>query len=845
MKRGTLRVYLGAAPGVGKTFAMLNEGRRAAKRGIDVVVGFVETHNRPRTAAAVGDLEIVPRRHMVYRDRAFEEMDVDAILARRPDRALVDELAHTNVPGSRSTKRWQDVSLLLDAGIDVISTVNIQHLESLNDVVERITGIRQRETVPDEVVRAADQVELVDLTPEALRRRLAHGNIYAPDKIDAALANYFREGNLGALRELALLWVADKVDVGLEQYRERHGITQPWETRERVAVALTGAPGTENLIRRAARITQRAHGELLGVHVVRTEGLAGPPPALVERHRQLLVDMGGVFHQVSGPDVAEALTSFARAENATQVVLGASQRSKWSELARGSVINRVIRRSGEIDVHVISHSRPEEEGSATAGGIAGPRRRWQRRGGGRPRPPSVSTTRLTGGWVLALIGVPVLTLVLAQLREMVGLSTVLLGFLALVVAAAACGGRWPAVAAAGIGFASANWYFTPPFYRWTIAEGENAVALVAFLGIGLVVGHLVDSAARRRAEAIRAQAEARTLASLAATMGQADPLAGLLEHLRSVFDLSSVALLRRQGPAWVTDAVVGGPAPVAPEEAEVTEELSDGLVLALSGHRLAASDRLVLKAFAAQLSAVVENNRLRVEAGRSRSLEEANALRSALLQAVSHDLRTPLAAIKASVSTLRQQDVSWSEDQTKSFLRTIESETDRLSALVANLLDMGRIQAGALRPQMCPVALEEVVPAAIASLGDRAPMVRADISEALPAVVADAALLERALANVIDNATRFTPAGHQVKVEAGSFSGRIDVRVIDRGPGIPRPDRDQLFAPFQRLGDSHPGGVGLGLAVARGFLDALGATIEIDDTPGGGTTMVISLPVAP
>ncbi|HEX6656568.1 MAG TPA: histidine kinase, partial [Ilumatobacter sp.] len=322
MVRGTLRVYLGAAPGVGKTFDMLNEGRRRRGRGTDVVVGYVETHGRARTAEQVGDLEVIPRRTIEYRGATFEEMDIDAVLARNPQIALVDELAHTNVPGSRNATRWQDVNELLAAGITVISTVNIQHLESINDVVERITGIVQRETIPDEIVRAADQVELVDMTPEALRRRMAHGNIYAAEKIDAALTNYVRVGNLAALRELALLWVADQVDVALEEYRERHGITVPWETRERVVVAITGAPGTEDLIRRASRIAQRAHGELLGVHVRTQQGLAGPPTELLATHRKLLEEVGGEYHETAGSDIAAALIEFARAENATQIILG-------------------------------------------------------------------------------------------------------------------------------------------------------------------------------------------------------------------------------------------------------------------------------------------------------------------------------------------------------------------------------------------------------------------------------------------------------------------------------------------------------------------------------------------
>ena len=527
VKRGTLRVYLGAAPGVGKTVAMLNEGRRAAERGRDIVVGFVETHNRALTAQAVGDLEVMPRRSITHRDTTFAEMDVDAILARRPERVLVDELAHTNVPGSRNEKRWQDVEELLAAGIDVTSTLNIQHLESLNDVVERITGIKQRETIPDEVVRAAEQVEMVDITPEALRRRMVHGNIYAPDKIDASLANYFRAGNLGALRELALLWVADKVDVGLEEYRERHGITKPWETRERVVVAVTGAPNTEGLIRRAARIAQRAHGELLGVYVSGEDGLAASDSELLDEHRKLLEDVGGEFHEVAGADVAAALVEFATAENATQLVLGASHRTRWEELLRGSVINRTVHLSGPIDVHVISHEAAPDSATVDT------RLAQLRRLSFSPIPPR----RQLAGWVLAAIGIPLLTLLLAHVRESTGLSTVLLAYLALVVIVSVVGGTWPALVAAVAAFLCANWFFTPPFRQFTIAEGENVIALFVFLGIALGVSRIVDTAARRATEAARARSHARTLARLAATTGDQDPVPALLQSLRSAFAL--------------------------------------------------------------------------------------------------------------------------------------------------------------------------------------------------------------------------------------------------------------------------------------------------------------------
>ncbi len=369
MARGKLRIYLGAAPGVGKTFAMLNEGWRRHERGTDVVVGYVETHGRANTAAQLRDLEIMARRHFEYRGATFEEMDVDAILTRAPAVALVDELAHTNVPGSRHEKRWEDVEDLLNAGIDVISTVNVQHLESMNDVVEQITGVKQRETVPDAVVRAADQVEIVDMTPQALRRRMAHGNIYPPEKVDASLANYFREGNLGALRELALMWVADQVDEALAAYREAHGIGRPWETRERVVVAITGAPGGDNVIRHAARMAARTRGRLVGVYVRRSDGLAGPANETLGSQRTLLLELGGEYHELASADVATTLVQFAQRENATQVVLGASRQSRWTHLLRGSVINNVLRASGTIDVHVISSEASQESAAQTHRGL--------------------------------------------------------------------------------------------------------------------------------------------------------------------------------------------------------------------------------------------------------------------------------------------------------------------------------------------------------------------------------------------------------------------------------------------------------------------------------------------
>ena len=829
---GSLRIYLGAAPGVGKTFAMLSEGRRRRERGTDVVVGFVEAHGRAQTAAEQGDLPVVPRRMVEYRGTVLPEMDLDAVLARRPEVALVDELAHTNVPGSRHAKRYQDVQALLDAGIDVVTTLNIQHLESVTDVVERITGVRPRETVPDEVVRAAEQIELVDMTPEALRRRMAHGNIYPAESIDAALANYFRPGNLAALRELAILWMADRVDDELEAYRDRHGITEPWETRERVVVAVTGAPTAGPLIRRAARIAQRTRSDLVGVHVRTDDGLAGPSDE-VDEQRRLVEELGGTYHETAGNDVAAALVDFARAENATQLVLGASQRSRLAELVRGSVINRVVRLSGPIDVLVISRD-PDE---AVERGVPPVRR----------HPAALAPRRRLLGWLLAATGLIVLSTVLSHTREHVSLPSILLLYLLLVVVVATVGGLAPALVTAVVGFLLVNRLFTPPIHTWTINQPENIFALTVFLAVAVVVSALVAAAARRSAEAARAAAEAETLAGLAGTVIEPDPLPVLVDHLRRTFGLRGAALLREADGGWQVEAASGPEPPTVPGGSDQTRPLGGGLVLALRGGGLAAEDLRVLNAFVAQLAAAIDRRRVGAQAAQAAALTEADELRSALLQAVSHDLRTPLAGIKASASSLRS-GIDWSDSDRDQFLRTIEDETDRLATLVGNLLDMSRIQAGAVAPVTRAVGLEEVVPAAVAGLGPRAQIVDVAVPESLPPVEADPALLERVVANLVDNAVAHSPPDAPVRVEAGEVGDRVLLRIVDRGPGIPASERERVFQPFQRTGDRRRSprgaGVGLGLAVARGFTQAMGGDLVVDDTPGGGTTMVLDLAVA-
>ncbi|BCB74942.1 hypothetical protein Pflav_013520 [Phytohabitans flavus] len=498
MARGQLRIYLGAAPGVGKTFALLGEAHRRKGRGTDVVVGSVETHGREHTERLIGDLEIVPGKTLSFGGTTFTEMDIDAVIARRPQVAVVDELAHTNVPGSRNAKRWQDVQELIEAGITVLSTVNIQHLESLNDVVQQIAGIADQETVPDDFVRHADQVELVDMTPEALRRRMAHGNVYPPAKVDAALGDYFRVGNLTALRELALLWLADKVDEQLEKYRAG-GI---WETRERVVVALTGGPEGDTLIRRAARVAARTKGaDLMAVHVCRADGLIGADPALLARQRVLVESLGGTYHQVTGGRVPAALIDFARGVNATQLVLGASRRSRLAQILSAGVGLTTTNLSGPIDVHLVAHEQVGQGRLRLAAGTS-----------------PLSRSRRLAGFALTVLGLPLLAVGLRPLRDDLSLASNMLLVLAAVVAVALVGGMWPAVAAAVIGFGLLNYFFTEPFDAFDIAGRENVLALLVFLVVAVAVAAVVDLAARRTREAAAASADASTLATVAGSV---------------------------------------------------------------------------------------------------------------------------------------------------------------------------------------------------------------------------------------------------------------------------------------------------------------------------------------
>ncbi|HEY3896783.1 MAG TPA: DUF4118 domain-containing protein [Pseudonocardiaceae bacterium] len=827
-RRGELRIYLGSAPGVGKTYAALGEARRRAERGADTVVALVETYHRPKTEALLDGLEIVPRRHLTHRGSEFTEMDLDAVLARRPAVAVVDELAHTNVPGSRNAKRWQDVEELLEAGITVLSTVNVQHMESLLDVIERITGVTQRETVPDEVVRRAEQIELVDITPEALRRRMAHGNIYRPEKVDAALANYFRPGNLTALRELALLWVADQVDVALRRYRTEQDVTEAWETRERTVVAITGGPESETLVRRARRIAARAGGELLVLHILRGDGLAGADPAALARCRALTEGLGASFHTVVGDDVPTALLDFARGVNATQLVLGTSRRSRLARLFNEGIGATVIQRSGTIDVHLVTH---EQRGL----GIA------------LPTPHSaLPRTRKRLGWVSGVLLPVAATTIGVAGRSLFGLPTDAVLFLLAVVSVALVGGLGPALLAAVLGGLLLNFFLTPPLYTMTIAGRENAITVVLMLLVAVLVAMVVDRAARRAEQAARARTEASLLASYARTvLTDPDPLPRLLDKVRENFALTSVALLERHDGRWQLAASTGADPCLSPDQADITVTDGDVMVgLALRGHPVTAADQLTLEAAAGQALLALRQQRMAAEAAQAQRQAHTAALRTSLLSAVGHDLRSPLTSIKAAVSSLRDQELRLSATDSAELLATIEESTDRLHALVDNLLDSSRLATGAITPALQPVGYDEVVLRALSGI-DGARAIGVDIDEALPHVLADAGLLERVIANVIDNALRHGGES-PIAVRASAHANHVELRVVDHGPGIPPGSAASMFAPFQRMGDRDAtSGIGLGLSVAQGFTEAMGGTIDTEDTPGGGLTIVVSLPTAP
>jgi two-component system sensor histidine kinase KdpD len=831
-RRGDLRIYLGAAPGVGKTCGMLGEAHRRLERGTDVVAAVIETHGRKKVGEFIEGIEVIPPHYISYRGTLFPELDVEAVLRRRPEVALVDEYAHSNVPGSVNSKRWQDIETLLDAGITVISTLNIQHLESLNDVVAQITGVEQRETVPDEIVRKAAQIELVDITPEALRRRLAHGNVYPPERIDAALSNYFRTGNLTALREIALLWLADQVDSALAKYRADKKITDMWEARERVVVAVTGGPESETLVRRASRIASKSSAQLMVVHVVRGDGLSSVSPREMGKVRELAASIGATVHTVVGDDVSTALLDFARETNATQLVIGSSRRSRWASMFSEGIGAATIKASGKIDVHMVTHEAANR---------------------GLPFASISPRARQVVSWLAALT-VPWAILAITQrwLDPVLDIGGKTAIFFAGVIAVALFGGVAPAMLSGLLSGALLVYFLTDPRYSFAVNNPSNAVTIVVLLGVAMSIAVLVDAAASRAREARRATQEAELLALFAGSVLRGADLATLLERVREAYSQRAVCLVRDVNGRPQPVASVGKDPCATVDSANTAVKVGDeDFWMLLSGRALTGRDRRVLSVVATQAAGLLKQSELAAEAGKVQSLAEADELRRLLLSALGHDLRTPLTAAKAAVSSLRAEDVWFSPEDTAELLATVEESIDQLTALVANLLDSSRLAAGVVRPELSEVYLEEVVQRALVGIGKRTTVVgrgsldRVKVEVGGTIAMADAGLLERVLANVIDNALHYAPKS-MVRVNAGQVAGRVLINVVDEGPGVAKGAAEQMFEPFQRLGDTdNSTGLGLGLSVAKGFVEAMGGTIAATDTPGGGLTILVDLEAPP
>lgn len=832
MSRGSLRIFLGAAPGAGKTYAMLQEAHQLLAAGRDVVVATAYDKDRPQTQRLLAGLEVMPA-------AAAGELDLDGVLARHPEVAIVDEYAHNNAPGGRNEKRSQDVEELLAAGIDVLSTVDIQQLTSLGDVVSAITEVPQAETVPDDVVRRADQIELVDVSPELLRQRLSEGNVYPPDMIDTALANEFRLGNLSALREIALIWLADRVDEGLAKYREVEGIRTSWPARERVVVGLSGGPEGELLIRRAARILSRVSGgDLLAVHARRADGAAAESFQDLEKQHRLVTELGGSYHTVAVEDPADGLLEFARDVNATQIVVGVPRGFK--RFLGGGVGAKVVRESGDIDVHMVSHA-------------------WGSRSLPRRVPGLLGRTRTGVGFMLAVL-LPVLAMALMSLGPELNLATHVLVHLTGVITVAFIGGLWPAVVAAILGSLLINYFETGPVGTFTIDDPQNLFALVVFLGVAVAVSLVLGISAKRAREATLARAEAATLADLARGALLADDTVGaFLEKVRETFRVRSAGLFTRGVGAgqeeWELKAYAGDAPPLppgTPDSSAETTELADPLTaVVVSGRTLTAGERRLLSAHGAHLLLLQQRQALKRSLEQTTKLAEGNKIRTAILRAVSHDLRTPLAGIKLAVTALQRQHTRLPEEVQAEMLQTIDSYSDRLDALIGNLLDMSRISSDAIAPHTAPVIWRDAIEDSLRGIS--ADRLRVELAPNMPAVEADLGMLERVIANIVENALKYAPDSDVVILGPSSASvvGTVDgrpcgeLRIVDHGQGVPAADVIAMFQPFQRLDDAPEGlGIGLGLAVAKGFTEAMGGTLTAEPTPGGGLTMIIRLPLS-
>jgi two-component system, OmpR family, sensor histidine kinase KdpD len=863
--RGKLKIFLGAAPGVGKTYEMLQTARRHKAEGVDVVIGVVETHGRKETEALLEGLEVVPRRRVTYQGHTLNEMDIDAILARRPALVLVDELAHTNAPGSRHPKRYLDVEELLAADIDVYTTVNIQHLESLNDVVAQITRVRVRETVPDRIVDAAE-VEVIDLTPDDLMQRLREGKVYIADQAERALKHYFSPGNLTALRELALRRAAQRVDAQMLTYMQEHAIAGPWAAGERLLVCVSEQPGDAQLVRYTKRVADRLHSPWTAVYIEtsRHQRLSEAERDRVAEALRLAERLGAQTLSIPGQRIADDLLAYARDNNATQIIVGKSTRSRWFEMLHGSVVHDLLRRSGDIGVHVISGT-----GEVVASPAVATRPVAEQFD---PVPYLVST-----GLVAAALGVAEL------IAQFVTLPNISLVFLAAVLASAVQFGAGPSIVSAVLSVLCYNFFFLPPLYTFTIADPANVVALFFFLIVAVLTSSLT---ARTRTEAVNAQRQARTTSELysfsqkLAGIATLDDLLWATAHQIAVMLKVEVVILIPEGDSiavragfppedeldaadlaaarwcWDHNQSAGRGADTLPGAKRLFLPLRTGRgpvgVLGINrkapGPLFTPDERRLLDALSDQAAVAIERTQLAEDIDEARVLAETERLRSSLLTSISHDLRTPLASIIGTITSLRSFGKLYDDHTRDDMLATAQEEAERLNRFVANLLDMTRIDSGAIELRREMTDLSDVVGSALQRcskiLADH--RVAVSLAPDLPMFPLDFVLTEQVLVNLLDNAAKYAPKGTTVEIDARSAKGNVVIEVRDEGPGIPNEDLERIFDKFYRVrsGDRQRAGTGLGLAICRGFVEAQGGTIHAANRIGrSGAVFTIRLPV--
>ncbi|MGN6095988.1 MAG: DUF4118 domain-containing protein [Bosea sp. (in: a-proteobacteria)] len=863
--RGRLKIFLGAAPGVGKTYEMLTSGRARMADGVDVVIGIVETHGRKETQRLVDGFEIVPRRSVDYKGRALEEMDLDAILARRPALVLVDELAHTNVPGSRHPKRYLDVEELLSRGIDVYSTLNIQHVESLNDVVAQITRIRVRETVPDSILDRADDIEIIDLTPADLIKRLEEGKVYLGNTARRAIANYFSPGNLTALRELALRRTAQRVDEQLLSHMQSHAIPGPWAAGERILVCIDDGPGARALVRLAKRQADRLRAPWSALYVETPHAAALPEAAKtrVAGALRLAEQLGGEAVSLPGQDVAGEIIRHAAASNVTQIVVGKPAKPRWRELLGGSVSHDLIRRAGDISVHVVSVADNDKEARLPASG-------GKRPFGLRP-------------YLGMLLSVATALAVAELLSQVMDLRNIALVFLMSVLISAVTGGFWPALGASVLSAFALNFFFIPPLYTLTISDPENVVALGFFLLVALIASNLT---ARVQRQANAARQRARTTEDLylfskklAGTGTLDDVLWATAFQIASMLRVRVVILMPEDGTlavragyppddtlvdadiaaarwAWEHDRPAGRGADTLPGAKRLYLPLRTGRtavgVIGLDDDRegslLTPEQQRLLDALADQAAVAIERIQLVADVDRARLAAEADRLRSALLTSISHDLKTPLASIMGAAGTLRDYRNALPADDHAALLATVIDESERLNRFIANLLDMTRIESGAMEPNAAALDLGEVVGSALRRAGKitAGHRVETSLPDDLPMLRLDPVLFEQVLFNLLDNAAKYAPAGSLIAIRARQDDGAVVVEVADEGPGLPPADLERVFDSFYRVskGDQVRAGTGLGLAICRGFVEAMGGTIAAGNrSDRSGAVFIIRMPV--